>query len=158
MRAGTLVFLIVSPLAASAFAAEPIACPELSAAVQIGACPSEAELRYAFTAFCSDNARLYTRDTDECTDFAQFGRRKNIALWESADGRFQGYVSCQLSAATVRNARAARISVAREGSVTRLVCTYPQAVTFVHRVRGECRIEGDGDCRDTPAACAARCN
>lgn len=155
MRAALLVLLLLAP---SARAADALMCPDLAAAVQIGACPSDAELRYAFIAVCSDNARLYAKDTDECTDFQQYRRRRNTALWESADGSFQSYVSCELPPASVRNARAMGIAVSTQGSIARLVCTYPQGISFVHRLRGQCRVEGDGNCEGSPAACLARCD
>jgi hypothetical protein len=158
MRAAALAFLILAPLAAGAQAAEPLACPDPATAVQLGTCPSDAELRYAFTATCSDDARVYAKDTDECTDFTQFRKRRYHALWESADGRFQGYVSCELPVAQVRSAKATAIAASRQGNVTRLVCSYPQGVSFVHRVRGQCRIEGDGNCTGAAAACIARCD
>lgn len=155
MRAALLVLLLLAP---GARAADALVCPDLAAAVQIGSCPSEAELRYAFTAVCSDDARVYAKDTDECTDFQQYRRRRNTALWESADGRFQSYLSCELPVASVRNAKAAGISVEKQGNVVRLVCGYPQGISFVHRSKGQCRIEGDGNCKGSPSACVARCD
>lgn len=155
MRAASLVLILLSPCVQ---AADTLTCPNLAAAAQIGACPSDAELRYSFTAVCSDDARVYAKDTDECTDFQQYRRRKNIALWESADGKFQGYVSCELPAASVRSAEVMGIAVAKQGSIARVACSYPHGITFVHRSKSACRVEGDGNCKDKPGACVARCD
>jgi hypothetical protein len=148
-----LMLLALIPGAAAA--AESLSCPDLASARLIGNCPSEKELRYTFVGHCSDNARIYSGTTDECTDFERYRRMKNIALWESADGRFQSYVSCDLPETTVKSLRASRIMVARKGNVTHLTCGYPQGVSFVFRSRAMCTVEGDGKC--SGAECQARC-
>ena len=74
--------------------ADAISCPDLSAAVQVAACPTEEDLRFTFNGYCSDNARIYSKDADVCTDFQLYRKLKNVALWESGDGEFQAYVSC----------------------------------------------------------------
>ena len=75
-----------------------MACPDLAAVVQVATCPSEAELKYTFTGFCADNARLYDKDP-ACESEQAYRRKKNVALWESRDGEFQGYLSCEAGAA-----------------------------------------------------------
>jgi hypothetical protein len=83
------VALLVGP-ATTAAKGETLFCPDLAAAVQVGACPSEEELRYTFTGYCSDNARLYDPDTVTCSDYKHYRRLKNVALWESRDGSLPG--------------------------------------------------------------------
>jgi hypothetical protein len=137
--------------------AELVSCPPLSTAMQVAACPADEELRVTFVGYCSDDARAYDlADKDTCADYENYRRRKNVALWE-ADGGFQGYLSCDLAADTVRRLLPAAIAVKTQGALTRVVCTYPQGVTFVLRTKEQCRLEGNGSCESDPATCKARC-
>ena len=120
------------------------------------ACPTESELRYTFVGFCSDSARLYDGKAEACVDFAAYRQAKNIALWESADGAFDAYPSCDLAPEAIRAAKPARIAVERKGAITQLVCDYGDGIRFTHRTRATCRVEGAGTC-DTPEACRAVC-
>ena len=59
-----------------------------------------------------------------------------MVLWESGDGAFSGYLSCDLPAARVRSAVARTIAVARQGSMAaaaRELGLVPSALTY--RVR-----------------------
>lgn len=154
LRHVALLLLLGSALPAMA---ETMACPKLTNAVQIGTCPTEDELKYTFNGFCSDNARMYAKDTDPCTDYKNYRKLKNIAAWESADGNFSGYVSCDLPAASVKAAEASRIAVVKKGKITQLVCTYPDGISLSHRTRAECKVEGDGKCA-TGTDCKAGCD
>jgi len=157
MRALCLTLLFLSGLSMNAAFAETVGCPDLAQAVQVGACPSEEDLRYTYTGYCSDNARMYDTKDDVCTNFQTYRKLKNVVLWESGDGAFSGYLSCDLPAARVRSAAARTIAVARQGSITRVVCTYGEGVTFSHRTKLACRAEGNGSCADNPAGCRASC-
>ncbi|MCX8016965.1 MAG: hypothetical protein N2690_03535 [Rhodocyclaceae bacterium] len=138
--------------------AETIACPDLAAAVQVGACPSEEELRYTFTGFCSDNARIYNWQEEQvCTDYARYRRLKNVALWEAQGGQFQGYLSCDLAPAAIRAMKARRLAVTRQGKMTRLVCEYGENVVFAYRTKAICQVAGEGDCA-AGGVCQARCD
>jgi hypothetical protein len=151
--------VLLFALARGGTAATPLPCPDLSAAVQVGTCPTEEELKYTFTGYCSDNARMYDKDQDnECSNYQRYRRLKNVVLWESADGSFHGYLSCDLPASAIKGAKPGRIAVSRQGRLTRLVCSYPDGILFVHRTKGECQVEGSGDCAADPAACRASCN
>ncbi len=149
-----LLFLVVAlPALADTFA-----CPDLSAAVQVATCPSEDELRYTFTGYCSDNARLYGKDTDTCTSFQNYRKLKNVALWESKDGAFQAYLSCDLPAGKLNKLKPSAIAVIKKGKLTQLVCSYPEGIAFTHRTKAECKVQGDGNCAADPAACKASCD
>jgi hypothetical protein len=137
-------------------AAAELACPDLAAAVQVAPCPSEEELRYTFSGFCGDNARMYAKDTDTCVSYENYRKAKNIALWESANGEFQAYLSCDLSLAAVRTAKAQRIIVGKAGKLTRVACEYGQGIVFAHRTHAACKVEGDGGC--SGPACKASCD
>jgi hypothetical protein len=139
--------------------AETVTCPDLSVAVQVGTCPSEEELQFTFGGYCSDNARMYNWQEEQvCTDYKLYRRLKNVALWEVPGGQFQGYVSCDLPADKLKPSQATSIAVARKGKLTRVVCTYPGEVVFAYRTKGQCRVEGSGDCTGNAAACAATCD
>lgn len=134
---------------------ETMACPDLAAAVQVGTCPTEEELQYTYVGYCSDNARLYGKDNDECANYQAYRRLKNLALWESANGDFSGYVSCDLPLAELRAAKARAVRIARQGSITRLVCSYGEGLSFTHRTRATCTTEMESSC--SGATCRADC-
>lgn len=148
-------FAFLALLAAGAAQAETVRCPDLATAVQAGTCPAEDDLRYSYTASCSDDARMYRGDNDLCTDYRRYRKVKNIALWESADGAFQGYVSCDVPAATLRQAKAVGMSVGKQGKITRLACSYGEGIVFAYRSRAECKVQV-GDCAG--GECTAQCD
>ena len=76
-----LLFLLAG-LALPAFGAE-LACPDLARAVQVASCPSDEELRYTFTGYCSDDKLRYKGDTDVCTTFEG---RINLVVCDYGDG------------------------------------------------------------------------
>jgi hypothetical protein len=157
MRSAPLILLLTASLSFHAAIAETVTCPDLGSAVQVGACPSEEELRYTYTGYCSDNARMYDSKDDVCARFDNYRKMKNVALWESGDGAFSGYVSCDLPVARLKAAKAATIVVARQGSITRLACAYGEGVIFSHRTTKACALEGDGNCAGGSPGCRASC-
>jgi len=139
-------------------AAAELSCPDLATLVQVNACPSEEELQYTYTGYCSDNAMAYGNKTDPCVRYADYRKLKNLALWESPDGRFDGYVSCDLPAAQWQTARANGIKLSSQGKITRLVCSYPQGIQLTYRTRETCVIADAQACAGNSAACTATCN
>ena len=83
---------------------------------------------------------------------------KNTALWESKDGAFQAYISCDLPAGALKTLKPASIAVTKQGKLTRLACSYPEGILFTHRSKAQCKVQGDGHCAADPAACRADCN
>ena len=138
--------------------AAELVCPDLATLVQVNACPSEEELQYTYTGYCSDNAMAYGNKTDPCIRFADYRKLKNLALWESPDGRFDGYVSCDLPAEKWRGTRPTGIALASQGKITRLICSYPNGINLTYRTREKCTIPDAGACATSPAACTATCN
>lgn len=136
-----------------------IACPDLSKASQVAACPTEQELEYTFTGFCSDDSRPYKGDIGVCEDYQKYRKLKNIALWESADGNFSSYVSCDRAAAEVKAAKPTAVRVAKQGKLTLLVCDYGDDLKFTLRTRVECKLDpaAAAACKGDPAACKATC-
>lgn len=157
MRTGSLRLAIVffNLIAISAFAAEQ-RCPDLASAVQVAACPSTAELEYTFLGYCGDNARLYGRDGDTCESFENYRKLKDIALWESADGEFNGYLSCAAAPVAVHPAVPVRMRVEKKGTLTLLTCSYGDNIRLVHRTKASCRIDGPAECAQ-PGDCRAQC-
>jgi len=152
---------ILSLMIALPAAAATVACPpDLAAAVQVASCPAEEELRYTFAGYCSDDGRAYKgykEETDVCTDYQAYRKLKNVALWESADGNFSAYVSCDRPPAQVKAAKVASVRVARQGKMTLLVCGYGDGLNFTWRTRAECKVEPGADCAVNPASCKASC-
>lgn len=157
MKSIPLALLLVLAAAPPAMAAT-VSCPDLATAVQVATCPAEEELKYTFTGYCSDDAKAYRGDTDVCTDYRRYRALKNVALWESADGSFSAYVSCDRPPASVRSAKLSAVKVGRQGKMTQLVCGYGEGLSFTHRTRAECKIDGAADCAANAAACKAVCD
>lgn len=148
-----VLFALTQPNANAA----TIACPELKAAVQVGTCPTEEQLKYAFVGYCSDDSKAYKGETDVCTDFAQFRQLKNTVLWESADGNFDAYVSCNVPPDALRHARATGMKLGSKGKITQLICSYSNGVNMIHRTRAQCQLDASPACAADPASCQASC-
>ena len=147
-----LLTLLLGALSVASLAqAESMSCPSLADAVQVAACPSEEELRYTFLGFCGDGARLYGSDVLTCATFENYRAAKNYAMWESADGQFSGYLSCNVEAASIRASKAQRMQAERKGSLSRLICDYENDHRLVHRTKASCKVEVEdcstGECR-----------
>jgi hypothetical protein len=152
-----LSFLVLLTVAALPAMAATVTCPDLGKALQIASCPAEEELKHTYTGFCSDDAKAYKGETDVCKDYRLYRKLKNVALWESGDGAFSAYVSCDLSPDGVKAAKVSGIRVLRQGKINQLVCSYGEGLSFSYRTREECRIEA-ADCATAPATCKANCN
>lgn len=140
--------------------AETVSCPRLADSVQVGTCPSEEELQFTFSGYCSDNARMYDKPEEQlCTDYKLYRSMKNTVRHETADGRFSGYVSCE-PGMSLTNARPVKIKVDKQGSVTRFACLYDNGATFTYRTKGKCVLApGAADaCARDAAACKAECD
>lgn len=149
--------LVLASIRLGAVAAE-IACPDLTRAVQVGVCPTEEQLKYTFTGYCSDDSKAYKGETDVCTDYQSYRKLKNIVLWESADGVFDAYLSCDVSQQLLQGAKVSSLKVFKQGKHTQLVCSYDAGVQFTHRTQAQCKPSGVGDCAVNPAACTAACD
>lgn len=150
---------LLATLFAGPARAETMACPDLRNAVQVGGCPTEEELKFTYIGYCSEDSRAYRLETGVCVDYQDYRKLKNVALWESKDGRFQSYVSCETPAKAVRAAKLARIaylSAKRGESMNRFICDYGDGVQFALRTHAVCKIEGDGSCA-AGALCTVNC-
>lgn len=156
MTSRLLILALVSAATSPALAGD-VVCPDLAAAVQVATCPAEEELKYTFIGYCSDNARMYGKDTETCESFDNYRKLKNVAMWESADGAFHAYLPCDIASAAIKAARPQRISVGMAGKLTRVACDYGSGITFAHRTRAVCKAEGEGDC-SSGKPCKVNCD
>lgn len=151
---------MLSLMIALPVAAATVTCPDLAAAVQVAACPAEEELRHTYDGYCSDDAKAYkgyNKETDVCTDYQAYRKLKNVAMWESTDGNFSSYVSCDRPPAQVKAATATSVRVAKQGKMNLLVCGYGEGLNFTLRTRAECKVNPGADCAANPASCKANC-
>ena len=153
--------LIAAAFSASGALAAEIACPDLSQVSQVGSCPSEEELKYTFDGYCSDNARMFDKPENQlCTNYLFYRALKNYARWETPDGEFAGYVSCDPLKHPLAQAKATSVTVSKQGSITRVSCSYDNGVTFTYRSKQKCIVSAEtaGQCGKNPTACKAECN
>ena len=156
-RRSLTLALFAATLSLSASAGQ-FACPDLAAAVQVNACPTEEELRFTYNGYCSDNAKAYANQTDSCIRYEDYRAMKNTARWESKDGEFDAYVSCDLPAGTFKGLKATSMKVVPQGKLTKLVCTYPRGINFTYRTKGACKLVDEKACAADAGNCQAACD
>lgn len=138
-RAQALAAVVLAALSVTASAATFV-CPDLSAVAQVNACPLEEELKFTYNGFCSDTAKAYANQTDSCIRYDDYRAMKNVAMWESADGAFDGYISCGLPPAQVKALKPAGMTLEKLGKLTKLVCSYDKGIRLTHRTRANCTV------------------
>ena len=152
-----LLAVLFSSLSLTASAA-PLVCPDLAQAVQINACPTEEELKFTYNGFCSDTANAYANQTDSCIRYEDYRVMKNVAMWETKDGVFAGYVSCDLPVGEVKSLKPSGMKVVQQRKLTKLVCSYAKDVNFTYRTKGACVVSNEKACASNPASCQATCD
>ena len=156
-RRSLTLAVFAASLSFSAVAAN-FSCPDLAGAVQVNACPTEEELKFTYNGYCSDNAKAYANQTDSCIRYEDYRQMKNTARWESKDGEFDGYVSCELPASEFKALKATSLKVVQQGKLTKLVCTYPKGINFTYRTKSVCKLLDEKTCAADPANCKAACD
>lgn len=151
---GVLGAMLSLPVAA----ATELSCPDLAALVQVNGCPTEEELQTTYIGYCSHDANAYGNKTDPCADYADYRKLKNRALWESVDGKFTGYLSCDLPETEWRTQKPTGIALAMQGKIAKVICSYPQGISLAYRTRETCTVADVKACADSAAACRATCN
>ena len=149
--------ILLSTLSLGVSAAS-MTCPALAGAVQVNACPTEEELKFTYNGFCSDTAKAYANQTDSCIKYEDYREMKNVALWESKDGVFSGYISCALGADKLKVGKATAMAVERQGKLNKLVCSYPNGVRLTYRTKAACAVDNEKACKANPASCTATCD
>ncbi|MBL4615540.1 MAG: hypothetical protein JKY27_11795 [Magnetovibrio sp.] len=134
-------------------------CPDLSAAEQVGSCPSDKELKEGYDATCpSAMARR-----NECKPFAAYAKSKGKSLWaaKAGDEEFLSYVQCGISPETVRGSKVQSVDVKCDFNSGRCeaVCGYENDFNLKLRIKGSCRTATAAkiDCKDDPSACTVTC-
>jgi len=150
-RLGPLALL----LAALGSQAQTLSCPPPEQLRQINACPTEEQLRANFHGFCGDDSKAYQGQTGPCSDYQVFRRVKNTALWESTDGRFDGYLSCEAASPATALPPLSAVRVEKKGAITALVCQYGPDAQLTHRTRKACTVPAA--CAIDPAQCQPVC-
>ncbi|MCP4993065.1 MAG: hypothetical protein GY934_04655, partial [Gammaproteobacteria bacterium] len=143
-------------------------CPDLTKAVQVADCPAEEELKHMFSSTCGD-AETNSKDpkvSGMCKSFEAFKQRKNTALWESVDGEYMGYVTCNVPAAEIKTGKLLKMSLTHKGVMDKLICTYEGGTELSLRTRQSCKIPGAKlnlefmilNCPDGGKTCKAVCD
>ena len=83
---------------------------------------------------------------------------KNLALWESKDGVFSGYISCDLPTAKMKASQASAMAVERQGKLNKLVCSYANNLRLTYRTKAACAVDNEKACKANPASCTATCD
>ncbi|MEO5338345.1 MAG: hypothetical protein H7841_15865 [Magnetospirillum sp. WYHS-4] len=137
-----------------------LACPDLAGARQVGNCPTDADFAAQMDALCGDDAM--------CLDnFKIVKQVRNVALWETPDGAFSGYISCALPPDGVPAAKLEGLYLIRK-EMTGVTCLYSGNVKMSYRTKETCGLpdgraarSGEGalrvDCRADPKACVVTC-
>ena len=163
MKARLLALTLLA--AATNVLASTVACPDMATVKRAGSCPTEEELQFTFNGYCSDDSRMYGKGTEVCADYQAYRKMKNVVLWESRDGEFQGYVSCELPEAQLKALKPTGVVADRERtgtrgserSINRMLCSYGEGIVFSRRSRDECRVDTAEACRTDATACKAAC-
>lgn len=159
-------FCVITMLAAQPLSAESLyVCPEISKAKQVADCPPDEELKIMFLSTCGTNAKENTKAIGQCSSFDAFKQKKNTALWESEDGAFSGYVSCDLPASKIKQSKLASVGLSTHASIDKITCSYDGGAKLALRTREACAVK-DGkvmgrlfgvDCREEGADCKVTC-
>lgn len=139
------VFGLFALIAAqSAWAENVYTCPDISKAVKVGACPSEGDLERMFSSTCGsrDTKNENTHAKGVCSNFERFKKAKNTALWESADGSFEGYISCDAKESEIKAGKLIKISRSQKREWDSVRCAYEGGSELVLRTRETCEIAG----------------
>ncbi|MCP3850093.1 MAG: hypothetical protein GY694_07645, partial [Gammaproteobacteria bacterium] len=134
----------------SLFVTQPIwainvyTCPDISKSVKIGGCPSDDELKRMFNATCgwddTENDNPHAKGV--CKNYSLFRKAKNTALWESKDGEYSGYLSCDKKESEIKATKLVKISTTLKKQINRVICTYEGGSELVLRTFEFCEIAG----------------
>ena len=160
---GFLVLFAANP----AWAENVYTCPDISKAVKVGECPTDGDLKRMFSSTCG------SRDTENeipggegvCRSFKLFKKAKNTSLWESADAKFEGYLSCDAKESDIKAGKLVKISTAQKRQWDRVICTYDSGAELVLRTLETCKVPGakllgrymGRECEAGDAECKAVC-
>jgi hypothetical protein len=148
--------LFLAALSLSAGAAQ-YACPDLSAAKQVNACPTEEELKHTYTGFCSDNAKAYAKETDTCPRYEDYRAMKNTALWNRG-WRFRRLRFLRSAAGQGQGPQGQRHEGGQAGFDHQAGVQLPERNQLHLSHQGCLQLEDDKACAAGAANCRATCD
>lgn len=138
------VCLILLFVAQASWANSVYTCPDISKSVKVGGCPSDDELIRMFSNNCgwrdTENDNPYAKGI--CKNYSVFRKAKNTALWESDDGEYSGYLSCDTKENEIKASKLVKISISQKREWFRVICSYEGGSELVLRTREMCEIPG----------------
>ena len=127
-----------------AWAESVYTCPDISKSAKVGGCPSDDELKRMFSNICgwrdTENENPHAKGV--CKYYSLFRKAKNTALWESGDGKYEGYLSCDTKENEIKASKLIKISIGQKREWNRVICTYEGGSELVLRTREICEIPG----------------
>ncbi len=128
----------------SVWAERVYTCPDISKSAKVGSCSSDDELKRMFSNTCGwhDTENDNPHASGICKNYSLFRKVKNTALWESGDGRFNGYLSCDTKENEIKASKLIKISIGQKLEWSRVICSYEGGSELVLRTRGICKIPG----------------
>jgi len=127
-----------------AWAKSVYTCPDISKSAKVGGCPSDDELKRMFSTTCgwqdTENENPHAKGI--CKNYSLFRKAKNTALWESGDGKYEGYLSCDTKENEIKASKLVKISIGQKLEWYRVICTYEGGSELVLRTRETCEIPG----------------
>lgn len=134
--------LILLLVAQSSWSASVYTCPDISKSAKIGSCPSDSELKRMFKSTCgwSDLENENPHAEGICRSYSIFTKAKNTAYWESSDGRYDGYLSCDKKESEIKASKLIKISLGQKRQMNRVICGYEGGSELVLRTRENCEI------------------
>jgi hypothetical protein len=126
----------------SVWAMNVYTCPDISKSVKVGGCPSDDELKRMFRSTCGwqDTVNDNPHAKGICKNYSLFRKAKNTAFWESSDGSYYGYLSCDTKENQIKASKLIKISLGQQKQINRVICTYEGGSELVLRTRENCEI------------------
>ncbi|MES9963229.1 MAG: hypothetical protein ABW116_06790 [Candidatus Sedimenticola sp. 20ELBAFRAG] len=134
--------MIALILSGPVMAGKTIQCPDLSQAKQLVDCPAEAEMERYFKKHCDFERDPDAKKPELCDSFKEYKRRKFNAMWESSDGEFMGYLSCDAPPAELKKRQQTSVAVSQKNGLYKIVCGYEGGSRLIMRTRSVCRVPG----------------
>ncbi|TVO74213.1 hypothetical protein [Sedimenticola selenatireducens] len=137
----TLIITLALTLATSnVLAGTVLLCPDMSQAKQVGECVTEDEIKNMFKRTFGLECDPQLKDSMECEKYAEFKQKKYSALWESFDGEFMGYVTCNAPASEISNGKPSSVAISQTNGLYKITCNYQKGVSLSMRTRNVCRV------------------
>ncbi|MCW8916873.1 MAG: hypothetical protein OQK24_13610 [Magnetovibrio sp.] len=136
-----------------------LTCPELSAAEQLGNCPSQQELKEGYDATCP--SAMAKRN--QCKPFSAYIKSKGKAIWSvMMNGEEQlPYIHCGVTQETVRASKPQSVSVKSSLQTLRseVKCTYENDFSLRFPIKGHCSTGNRGvvECKKDAQDCVVKC-